>query len=165
MRSRITGQVTRVHSDTSVKSEKVRHRCSSKNCASRFRVLFVFHVLHHDVAVLADIIAVKARNVIDILVRNAELTGMRVIAFPASRDRGNADDLIAFVKIGSLIFDIDLYARAAQCSVTVPIRNAVAAFLTFTGEGSAVERRIQVTSASRDIRVRSTTSQTEGANS
>jgi hypothetical protein len=49
-----------------------------------FRILIVFHVLRHDPAILVDLIAVKTRNMVDILVRNAELTGTRVVAFSAS---------------------------------------------------------------------------------
>jgi hypothetical protein len=73
-----------VHANASMDPEKVRHWRPSKNCPSGLRVLIVFHVLRHNPAVLVDVIAVKTRNVVDILVRNAELTGTRVVAFSAS---------------------------------------------------------------------------------
>ena len=73
-----------MHANASMDPEKVGHWCPLKNCPSGLRILIVFHVLRHDPAILVDVIAVKTRNVVDILVRNAELTGTRVVAFSAS---------------------------------------------------------------------------------
>jgi hypothetical protein len=50
--------------------------------------------------------------------------------------------LIAFVKIGSLILDIYLYARPADNFVAAPIRNAVAAFPARSGDSFAGKKRI-----------------------
>ena len=73
-----------MHANASMDPEKVRHWCTLKNCPPGFRILIVFHVLHQYLAILIDVIAVKTRNVVDILVRNAELTGARVVTFSAS---------------------------------------------------------------------------------
>ena len=73
-----------MHANASMDPEKVGHWCPLKNCPSGLRILIVFHVLLHDPAIFVNVIAVKTRNVVDILVRNAELTGTRVVAFSAS---------------------------------------------------------------------------------
>src|SRR6202008_3903931 len=124
MGSRITGQVAGVHADTPGYSEKVRHRGPSKNCTTGPRVFPEFYVSLNHLATVVYVVPVQAGSVINILLDNPKVTRRRVVTFPASRYDGDADHLLALVKVGSLTLQVYLYARVAHHSVTVPIGDA-----------------------------------------
>src|SRR5690348_6876650 len=97
-----------MHSNASRYAHKERHWGALEQCSGRLRVFAQFDVLLNDVAGGIDIISVKIRCVILILLNDLVTADRCIVTFAPSRYLGYADKLVALIKIGPLLLEIDL---------------------------------------------------------
>jgi hypothetical protein len=89
----------------------------------RFRVFARFDVLLNDVAAGIDIISVKIGRVVLILLNDLVAADRCIVTFAPGRYLGYADKLVALIKIGPLLLEIDPDRRWTCNAVAIPIGN------------------------------------------
>src|SRR5271166_3470198 len=82
----ITWQITGVHADPSIDSQKVWHGRSPEDCSPGPGILAGLHVLHHNLPAMVNVSSVKARGMLRVFLRDSELTGRRIVTFSTCRD-------------------------------------------------------------------------------
>ncbi len=78
--------------------------------------------LHGRAGGRVHVIAVEVRRVIEVLEDDLEIADGRFVALSAAGDRGDADELAAFVERGRLLGEVDHDGGRALDAVAIPIR-------------------------------------------
>src|SRR5207249_5989189 len=104
---------------------KVRHGRAFEARAGWFLILFNIDIRHDDIAGVVDVIAIYARDVVNVFLDDGEATDGRIQSFASSGKLRDADEHTAFVKISALFAEADLNRRFAPEVIAVPIRYRV----------------------------------------
>jgi hypothetical protein len=113
--------VALMHRVTAAKEHRVRHARAIIMGAGWFRILAHIDVGFHDVAKIVHVIAEDSRDVRGIFRQDRVMARRSPEARFAGRNRGFADEIFAFVKIGVLLRDADDDLRRTRNAVAVPI--------------------------------------------
>ena len=121
---RVTGQIAGVHADPADDAHKVRHGGTLEMRAGGLGIIDRDIRLHHGAGAV-DKIAILARDMVLVLLRDGKLAHGRVQALAAGGELGDAHELAALVKVGLLLAQGDFDGGLAAEPVAIPVRNSV----------------------------------------
>jgi len=121
VRGTIAWNVAGMHPVSASEAQKVRHFCSLKFRALGLVILGYINVSFHDLAILVDVVTVEIRNVMFVLLDDAIFSRRRFKAFATGGNSRFAHNVPPFIKVSSLLVQVNNNLWSAGRVVPVPI--------------------------------------------
>ena len=121
MRGGVTGQVSRMHPYRSVYSHEVVHVRTNKPRSRRPAIFPNIHFRLHHHPISTDVVSIQRRLMMQILLRDPEVSRRCPMPFPASRNRRHPYKLVALVVTQLLPSQVNVDAPRTRDTLPFPI--------------------------------------------
>ena len=110
-----------MHSDSTDDPHEERHWRSTKARSGRTRVLLYVNIFDNNISRAVYVVAVKIRGVVEILLRDFEISRRGIEALASAGNRRDADQFPALVERGGLLGEIDDNGWRTDDAAVVPV--------------------------------------------